>query len=429
MRGMHRGQAGAVARIAIRREDKNRWERRAPLAPRHVRRLAEEHGVAVAVQPSPIRIFDDEEYEAAGATLAGDLSGCPIILGVKEVPVRLLLPGHTYLCFAHVIKGQAYNMPLLQRLLDLGCTLIDYERIVDDAGRRLIFFGRHAGYAGMIDALWALGQRLLAEGIGSPLAAVRQAHAYHSVEEATTFLTERVGGEIRRSGVPAAVHPLIFGFTGGGNVSQGAQEILDRLPVEELAPADLAAAAGSRGLSRRSVYKVVFRRRERVDFARYLPYLTVLVNGIFWQPDHPRLVTVADIRRLFGTGEQPRLRVLADLSCDLRGSIEPTVRITTPGEPVFVFDPFTEETFPGVQGWGPVVLAVDNLPAELPRDASEWFGDHLTPFLPELAAADLTAPLRALALPASLRRAVITHRGELAPDYRYLEEPLGRVAV
>jgi len=174
---------------------------------------------------------------------------------------------------------------------------------------------------------------------------------------------------------------------------------------------------------------VVFRRGDRVSFARHLPYLTVLVNGVFWRPSHPRLVTVADLRELFAAEEQPRLRVLADLSCDLRGSIEATVRITTPGDPVFVFEPFTAEAFPGVQGRGPVVLAVDNLPAELPRDATEYFGDHLLPFLPDLAATDFRAPFEELALAASLRGAVITHGGELTPRYRHLEEHLPRAAV
>nr|HPM25254.1 hypothetical protein [Phycisphaerae bacterium] len=135
--------------IGIRREDKSQWEARVPLVPADVRVLIQEHGLAVQVQSSPIRRFAEAEYRAAGATIVDDLRACPIILGVKEIPPRYFEPGKTYVFFSHTIKGQPANMPMLKRLLELGCTLIDYERIVDEHGRRLVFFGRFAGLAGM----------------------------------------------------------------------------------------------------------------------------------------------------------------------------------------------------------------------------------------------------------------------------------------
>jgi alpha-aminoadipic semialdehyde synthase len=217
--------------IGIRREDKNRWERRAPLTPLHVRELVRDHGRRVAVEPSPVRIYRDDEYRDAGAAVTENLSACRVILGVKEIPRERLLPGRPHLFFAHVIKGQPNNMAMLRRLLELRCTLIDYETIVDPDGQRLIFFGRHAGYAGMIDALWALGQRLLGEGVETAFAGVRPAHAYPSLAAAGAFLAGEVAGRIRDAGVRPELHPLVFGFTGGGNVSQGAQRILDHLPV------------------------------------------------------------------------------------------------------------------------------------------------------------------------------------------------------
>jgi saccharopine dehydrogenase (NAD+, L-lysine-forming) len=146
-------------KIGIRREDKNIWERRAPLNPDHVRKLVAQ-GIEVLVQPSPIRTFPDQAYRQAGATISEDLSSCPMVFAIKEIPPHQFVAGHAYMYFAHVIKGQAHNMPMLQRLLDLRCTLIDYEKVTDEAGKRLIFFGRHAGLAGMIDSLWALGRRL-----------------------------------------------------------------------------------------------------------------------------------------------------------------------------------------------------------------------------------------------------------------------------
>jgi len=411
------------ADLGIRREDKNCWERRAPLTPAHVQELVHDQERSVVVQPSSQRVYPDDEYRRAGASLDEDLSGCRVVIGVKEIPRDLLLAGKPYLFFSHTIKGQAANMPLLRRLLERRCTLIDYESIVDRFGRRLIFFGRHAGYAGMIDALWALGQRMLADGFETSFAEMRPAVTFGSVDEAAEYLAATVGRRIREHGLHPALYPLVVGFTGGGNVSQGAQEIFGRLPVVELNPEELPSLAGERTLSRRAVYKVVFRRDQRVDFARHLPYLTMLVNGIYWEPGHPRLVTRADLQRLWAAGP-PRLRVIADITCDIDGSIEATVCATTPDDPVFVYDPVTGEVTPGVVGRGPVVLAVDNLPAELPRDASEHFGDSLFPFIGRLVSADFNVPYEFLSLPAAILGAVVAHAGELAPRYRYLERAL-----
>ncbi|MEM7051097.1 MAG: bifunctional lysine ketoglutarate reductase /saccharopine dehydrogenase family protein [Acidobacteriota bacterium] len=411
-----------MADLGIRREDKNEWERRVPLTPKHVEILVREQGHRVIVQPSDIRIFPDDDFRHAGARVEDDLSACRAIVGVKEMPAEMLVPGPSYLAFFHVIKGQAYNMPLLRQALDQGVTLLDYEPIVDSSGQRLVFFGRHAGYAGMIDGLWALGQRLAQEGVASPLQKVRRAFAYDTVEDARATIAQEVGREIREHGIDAASHPLVIGFTGSGNVSQGAQEVLDELPVVEIAPEDLATLLGKEELSRHSVYKVAFRRQDRADFARFLPYLTMLVNGIYWEEGHPRLVTRADAERLWATPEGPKLKVLADLSCDIAGSIEVTVRTSTNGDPVYVYSPATGRETSGVAGHGPVVLAVDNLPAELPRSASRWFGDSLLPLMPSLIAADLSRPIDQLTLLPELQRAVITHQGRLTPAFQYLDE-------
>lgn len=414
--------------LGIRREDKNRWERRVPLTPLHVEELIKEQGRSVAIQPSQLRIFTDEEFRRAGARVSEDLSGCRIVLGVKEMPPESLLPGKPHMAFFHVIKGQEKGMPILRRALEVGATLIDYEPIIDRHGRRLVFFGRHAGYAGMIDALWALGRRLEAEGVDTPFRALGQAHSYDSVDEAEDFLSSGVGRQIREEGLPESLRPLVVGFTGGGNVSQGAQEIFDRLPLVEVHPEDLAELAERPGISRRTLYKVVFRREHRIRFARHLPHLTVLVNGIYWEPGQYRLITRDDVRQLWSGPEPPRLRVLADLSCDVGGSIEVNTRTTDPDRPVYVWNPDTGETRDGVQGPGPVVLAVDNLPAEFPRDASEHFGDSLFPFVNGLLTADFRAPFEHLSLPAAVLGATLTHQGELTPRYRYLQEYLGGTA-
>ena len=436
-----------TAVIGIRREDKSIWERRVPLVPDDVRDLIAEHGIQVIVQPSKIRVFKDEEYTAVGAQVQEDLSPCDVIFAVKEIPPHLLLPGKTYVYFAHVIKGQPYNMPMLKRLLDLGCVLIDYERITDEKGRRLIFFGRHAGWAGMLDTLWALGKRLEWEGTPTPFASIDQAHTYPNLETARQAVRE-AGERIRREGLPRHLTPLVVGFAGYGNVSRGAQEIFDLLPFQEVAPMDLSVLF-EREPNAHTLYKVVFKEEHMVEpidpegsfdlqdyynhperyrsrFSSYVPYLTVLVNGIYWEPKYPRLVTKAFLKELFGGPARPRLRVIGDISCDVEGAIECTVKCTEPGEPIYVYNPLTEEATDGYEGEGVVVLAVDILPSELPREASVDFSAVLRQFVPAIAQADYTVPFDELALPPEIKRAIIAYRGKLTPRYRYLEQYLER---
>jgi saccharopine dehydrogenase (NAD+, L-lysine-forming) len=433
-----------TALIGIRREDKSDWERRVPLTPDDAAALQREHGIQVIVQTSVIRAFTDKEFAEAGIRVQEDLSPCPVVLGIKEMPEGFFEPDKAYVFFAHVIKGQTYNMPMLQRMLDLGCTLIDYERVVDEQKRRLIFFGWHAGVAGMIDTLWALGQRLAWEGIPNPFTDLRKTHTYRDLAEAKGAL-KQVRARIGAEGLPPQITPLILGVAGYGNVSRGAQEMLDLLPLIQIEPKELANIAASGASSRHHLYKVVFKEWHIVEpvslsgafelqdyydhpekyqgvFDRYLPHLTVLVNAIFWTERYPRLVTKAYLRELFGTATEPRMRVIGDISCDVEGAIEFTVHCTEPGDPVFVYDPITEETTNGYKGRGVVVMAVDILPSELPREASTDFSRILKPFIPAIAHCDLTVPFEECNLPSEIKSAVIAYRGELTPDYQYIQE-------
>ena len=433
-----------AGKIGIRREDMYAWERRTPLTPADARELQRDTGLEIVVQSSPKRIHSDDEYRGLGLTVAENLADCPLVVGLKEIPVDVFEPNKTYVFFSHTIKGQPANMPMLRRALDLGCTIIDYERIVDEHERRLIFFGNYAGLAGMIDTLWSLGRRLAREGIRSPFERIRQASDYADLGEAKAAIRS-VGDEIRTRGLPAAISPLVIGIAGYGNVSKGAQEILDLLPLMEIHASDLLGDSKTAIGPNHAVGKVIFREedmalrldggpfdlaeyyehpeRYRAAFSRYFPHLHVLVNCIYWEPKYPRLVSRGDVRDLF-SGEDPRLRVIGDISCDVEGAIEVTLKATEPDDPLYVYLPSEDRIVSGVEGHGPVMMAVDILPSELPREASAFFSGRLKGLIPAIAAADYALSLEECGLPPELMRAVIAYRGELTPDYRYLEEYL-----
>ena len=432
-----------VTRIGIRREDKNAWERRVPIIPEHVRTLTDQHPIEFVVQPSGIRVFGDDEYREAGAVISEDLSNCSIVLAVKEIPETLFEPGKTYIFFSHTIKGQAANMPALKRLVELGCNLIDYELVVDDDGRRLIFFGRHAGLAGMIDTLWALGRRLEHEGVTSPFPSIKPAHQYDRLDDAMDAITG-VGEKIRTAGLPELLTPMVCGFSGYGNVSQGAQEIFDLLPFEEIDPGNLGSIRKTACNVGDRLFKVVFKEEHIVEpvdgsnpfnlqdyyhhpekyrsiFDETVQHLTLLVNCIYWASPYPRLVTKANLKKLWDAPSRPALRVIGDISCDIAGSIECTMKSTDTGNPIYVYEPLRDAIVDGWAGDGPVILAVDNLPCEIPRESSTEFSSVLADFIPAIASADLGEDPGKSDLPGAIKRAFIVHQGEIRPSYRHLD--------
>jgi len=430
--------------IGIRREDKSEWERRVPLVPADVQTLRRDQGLEFVIQPSPIRVFGDDEFAAAGADVTEDLSSASVVFAVKEIPAEQILPDRTYVFFSHTVKGQDYNMPLLRHVLDVGATLLDYERIADEQNRRLIFFSLHAGFAGMIESLWCLGQRLARLGRETPLAEVKHAYEYSHLEAAKAHLRD-LGERIAAEGLGDSGPPIVIGVAGYGNVSQGCQEILACLPVREVPVAELAAAAAGPASDTGPLLVTIFHEEHMVEprndaaqfvlqdyyqrpenyvgvFARHLPHLDVLMNTIYWEDRYPRLVTAAWARAAYGGAEPPRLQVIGDISCDIEGSVELTLKATQPDNPCYVWDPRSREARDGVEGKGPVIMAVDNLPCELPRESSQHFSTVLREMVPPLAAADFDVDFAGLQLPPHLKKAVIAHRGRLAPNYRYLQE-------
>jgi len=428
--------------IGIRHEDKYKLERRAPLTPKHVARLVKHKKLDIIVQTSDKRIFSDEEYLQAGAIISNDLRDCSVIFGVKEMPESFFEPDKTYVFFAHVVKGQPYNMAMLRRMMELKCNLIEYEKVVDEQGKRLIFFGRYAGMAGMINSLWALGLRLKEAGYSSNLVKLKQAHHYHSLTEARDDISA-IGQLIAENGINHELRPFVIGFTGYGNVSQGAQEIIGLLPVKEISPGKLLELHRRKKLPDNLVYKVIFKEEDlfehihgepfelhdyyanpqnyRSRFEQYIPYLSMLINCIYWDKRYPRIVTKEYLRKLYAGGK-PRLMVIGDISCDVDGSVECTVKPTEIDDPIYVYNPETEQISMGHEGHGVLVMAVDILPAELPRDSSDGFADVLVNFVKSIADADFEEHFDDLDLPKPIKKALILHKGELTPDFKYLEE-------
>ena len=432
--------------IGIRHEDKYLMERRAPLTPVHIERLIRQKKLDFIIQKSDKRIFTAEEYLKAGATVSDDLKPCSVIFGVKEMPVHFFEEGKTYVFFPHVIKGQSYNMPMLRKMMEMKCNLIDYERIIDEQNKRLIFFGRYAGLAGMINALWSAGQRLKHLNVSTPFCGIKQAHHYNSLEEARESISV-VGQHIAEKGVPSALQPLVIGFTGYGNVSQGAQEIFGLLPVKEISPEKLLELSNRQKLPDNIVYKVIFKEQHLSShkngrafdlhdyyanpqdyisrFEQYLPHLSILMNCMYWDNRYPRILTKEWLSKAFKNGS-PKLFLVGDITCDPDGSVEITHKGTEIEDPVFVYHPLTDTYTMGFEGHGICDMAVDILPSELPRDASEGFANALEGFVKPIAIADYTTSYEDIDLPRAIKKALILLRGELTPDYLYLKEFLNK---
>lgn len=436
--------------IGMRREDKNRWERRAPLAPSHVSELVK-RGVKVVVQPSNLRTYNDKTYREAGAIIQDDLSEADVIISVKEVPIPLLIPYKTYMFFSHTIKAQPNNMPMLDDILKKSIRLIDYERITDGESRRLVRFGQFAGYAGMIDMLHALGDRLLAKGYSTPLLHVGYSYCYSKLASAFEAV-KALGEEIANFGLPKDLCPLTFVFTSEGAVSKGAQEVFKLLPHKMVTPDEMVELVKNQAADPYTVYGTILTAEHLVapndagakfskdDYYqhpekyhavfsdKYLPSTSVIINCMYWDGRFPRLITTQQMKDLHVSGKH-RLLGVADISADIQGSIEFLIKTTSIDHPLFVYDPLTTDIHEMTTDRkfmyrdGILFLAVDNLPTEFPREATQWFGDHLLPYVENVVRSDPQKPIDENSdLAPEVRRAVVASHGKLTPSFQYIAE-------
>ncbi|KAI3644339.1 hypothetical protein MP228_010503 [Amoeboaphelidium protococcarum] len=390
--------------IGIRREDKGKWERRSPLTPQAVSELSKHS--QVLIQPCNKRIFTDQEYSKAGAIVKDDLSEADLILGIKEVPTKQLIPNKQYMFFSHTHKGQKHNMPLLKSVLEKNIHLMDYELLVDQQQRRLVAFGQYAGYAGMIDILHGLGLKLLSHGYNTPFVNISRAYNHYELKQAEEQVAA-AGRLIASGGLSKDFGPLTFMFTGAGNVTKGALQIFQKLP-HQMITLDQLLKTGADQLKSDKIYGVMLKPEDylvntqgkRFDLQDYLtqgtkayrsvfhekvvPQTSVLVNGAYWDENYPRLLTNDQLHQLQKSTPLKMLAV-ADISCDISGPLEFMDHASTIDEPFFTVDaskPTIKQT-PGIGKDGFTVMSIDNLPAEMPFEATKHFSTHLTPLLME----------------------------------------------
>lgn len=431
-------------RIGLRKEDKNEWERRVVLSPHDAGRLRGS-GLKIAAESFPRRAFPDRSYLEAGVPVVDTVADCDLVLGVKEMPLGYFRKGGAYMYFSHTIKGQSYNMPMLAELVEKKCTLLDYELVTDDEGRRLIFFSYHAGLVGMTDSLWMLGQRLQEFGYESPLLDLKPAHAYQDLD-ALKAAVAAVGASIEEHGLPPELGPWTVGVLGYGRVAQGAQEILQLLPHVQVAPSALTQWIQENPGRNHDFAMVVYREEDLVErkdgalfelqdyyqhpenyhsiFSPHLGHLSLLVNAIYWDERYPRFADAETLKLLFAKPTPPKLLAVGDITCDVDGSLACTVKETEPGDPVYVYRPEDRSISMGFEGEGLQVLAVGNLPCELPVEASAHFSEALSPFLPDLARMDLKAAFIDSGLPGAMSRATILWNGEFTPHCAHMAEYL-----
>uniref|UniRef100_A0A8C3L0R2 Aminoadipate-semialdehyde synthase n=1 Tax=Chrysolophus pictus TaxID=9089 RepID=A0A8C3L0R2_CHRPC len=439
--------------LAIRREDVSAWERRAPLAPKHVKELTQ-MGYKVLVQPSNRRAIHEKDYIKAGGIIQEDISEASLIVGVKRPPEGKLIPKKNYAFFSHTIKAQEANMPLLDEILKQEVRLFDYEKMVDHKGMRVVAFGKWAGVAGMINILHGLGLRFLALGHHTPFMHIGMAHNYRNSSQAVQAVRD-AGYEISLGLMPKSVGPLTFVFTGTGNVSKGAQEMFNALPCEFVEPHELKEVSRSGDL--RKVYGTVLSRHHHLvrkrdglydpaDYDKHpelytsrfntdiAPYTTCLINGIYWEQHTPRLLSRQDAQKLLvpvksaagapeGCPELPhKLLAICDISADTGGSIEFMTECTTIDSPFCMYDADQHIIHDSVEGSGILMCSIDNLPAQLPIEATEYFGDMLFPYIEEMLLSEGSEPLENQNYSSVVRDAVIASNGSLTAKYEYIQK-------
>ncbi|GAX59735.1 hypothetical protein SCALIN_C04_0223 [Candidatus Scalindua japonica] len=428
--------------VGILPETKNEFERRAPLTPKDVAWLVNKN-ISVEVASSPLRIYKNSQYKRSGAKIVENFKKANLLIGIKEPPVDTLIPDTVYMVFSHTTKGQEYNRNLLKSFLRKRITLIDYEHITGSLGERLAYFGRYAGICGMIDTLHVYGRKETLQNNPNPFSDIKSAFHYGNYNSAKRVLEETVTN-IRKKGFNKAKTPFVIGILGHGNVSQGAQEVLDCIGAVEIHPRDIDILSRSHSSHKNTIYKLVFQREEKLRskkgksfyFEEYLehperfesnldkslPFLSVLVNSSYWDKRYPRLLPEGMLRRMYGSSTDFRLSVIGDLSCDIKGTIEITTKVTSSSDPAFIYNPISKKISDDLSQSGIAVMAIDNLPCEFPKESSAEFAEQIREYVYQVAAHGVSDITNHHALPNVIRNAVVTQDGKLTQRFKYIRK-------
>ena len=395
-------------KVGIIREGKNPPDKRVPLSPKQCAAVKQQYPhIDLVVQPSPIRKFQDTEYSAEGIVLQEDLSDCDVLFGVKEVPLDMLIPNKTYFFFSHTIKKQPYNRDLLQTIIDKKIRLIDYECLTDERGMRLLGFGKYAGIVGTYNTIRAYGLK-------HDLYYIKKAHDCNDLEE--------LHAELKKVNFPSGMAPKIV-ITGNGRVAHGSLEILNELRIQEVDPkAFLLQQFDQPVFAQLKVVDYVSRidggpsdMREffkspelyKSNFMPFAEKANVYIACHFWKDGSPFIFTREDAKK-----PEFNLKLVGDISCDIDGPVASTLRPSTIEDPLYAYDPIAEAEVPFNTPDAIDVMAVDNLPCELPKDASEGFGaEFIKNILPAIIEGDKNE---------ILKRATIAENGALTENFSYL---------
>lgn len=396
--------------IGIIREEKIPHDKRVCFTPQQCLQLMELYpGLKILVQPSPFRTYTDDEYRSEGIPLSEDLSSCDLLMGIKEVPLQFLMEGKTYLFFSHTIKMQPHNQKLLQEILRKKITLVDYECLTDKDGNRVIGFGRFAGIVGAYNGIMGYGLKY-------NLFNLKPAHLCKDKKE--------LFAELDKISLPN----IKVTVTGGGRVANGACETLGAMNMRKVTTYELLHYTFREPVYAQIHSENYYTAKDGSPFSAYefhhhpghfrctfsddnsfASVTDLLIHCTYWNPKADILFTRARMR-----DPDFRISVIADVTCDINGSIPSTFQASSIEKKFYGYDPITEKETQPFDKSCITVMAIDNLPCELPRDASEGFGRHLIErVIPSLVAKDKDD---------IIQRATIAANGELMPAFGYLQE-------
>ena len=394
-------------KVGILKETKTPPDRRTAIAPKlGVELVNKFSNVDLYIQSSDIRAYKDNEYRELGLNVVDDVSHCDILIGVKEVHIPELIENKTYLFFSHTAKEQEYNRPLLQEMLKKNIKMLDHEYFTNEKGMRLVAFGPWAGLVGAYNGLIALGKR-------TKLFDLKRAIECHDTKE--------MKSELKKIKIPA----VKFLITGGGRVAHGAMEIMEAAGIKQVSPNDFLTKNYDKAIYTKLDPDSYVKRKDGSEFdlhhffnnpemykSTFKPYTKVAdvyVACHFWDEDSPVFMTKDDMKE-----DDFKISVIADVSCDIAGPIPSTMRPSEIAVPFYGYDAKNEKEGDAFDKNNITVMAIDNLPGEVPRDASVDFGKALIEkIFPALFGEDPTG---------IIERAAITENGKLGKHFKYLKD-------